>query len=160
MADALTIKPAIESDLSVLLSLIQGLAQYEKLPITANARSLRETLFGPRPYAEVLIARLGEMPIGYALFFHTYSTFLASPGLYLEDLFVMEEHRSKGIGHAMLAQVARIALQRNCIKFEWTVLEWNTRAIDFYRRLGASIHSEWKICRVMGNELQQLADLK
>src|SRR6059058_5065546 len=107
------------------MQLIRGLAEFEKLPLSATEQNLRETLFGPRPYAEVLIARLDDQPVGYALFFHTYSTFLARPSLYLEDLYVVNEHRSKGIGRAMLSRVAQIALERNCQRLDWTVLAWN-----------------------------------
>jgi GNAT superfamily N-acetyltransferase len=154
----LKISPATSQDVPTLLSLIQALAEYEKLPASATAENLRETLFGPRPYAEVLIARLDNVAVGYALFFHTYSTFLAAPGLYLEDLFVLEEHRCKGVGKALLARVAKIARERNCPRLDWSVLAWNKLAIDFYRRLGAAIYEDWRICRLEGDSLAALAD--
>jgi len=154
----LSIQAAAESDVPILFELIRGLAEYEKLPISATEQTLRETLFGEHPYAEVLIARLDKRPIGYALYFHIYSTFLARPGLYLEDLFVVQEHRSKGVGRALLARVAQIAVQRHCARLDWSVLAWNERAISFYQRLGASIFSDWRICRVSGDELAKLAE--
>src|SRR5207244_9460845 len=120
----LDIQPARESDVPVLMQLIRGLAEFEKLPLSATEEGLRETLFGPRPYAEVLIARLNDQPVGYALFFHTYSTFLTCPGLYLEDLYVVEAHRSKGIGRALLARVAKLAMERKCARLDWAVLAW------------------------------------
>jgi len=156
----LQIAPASIDDVPILLSFIRALAEYEKLPVDLSEDKLRDTLFGEHPYAEVLIARLDNLPVGYALFFHTYSTFLASPGLYLEDLFVLEEHRGKGIGRALLAYLAQIARGRNCQRLDWTVLAWNQRAIDFYKRLGAQVYSDWRICRLEGAELKQLADTK
>jgi GNAT superfamily N-acetyltransferase len=160
MSAWISIAPANESDIPMLLKFIYALAEYEKLPVAATEQALRTTLFGPHPFAQVLIARRGDVPVGYALFFHTYSTFLASPGLYLEDLFVLEEHRGKGIGRALLARVAQIARERKCGRVDWTVLAWNERAIDFYKRLGAAIYSDWRICRLSGTELETLAESK
>src|SRR5204863_5983185 len=116
------IRPARESDIPVLLMLIRGLAEFERLSVSATEEGLRQTLFGAKPYAESLIARLDDRPIGYAVFFHTYATFAAAPGLYLEDLFVVEEQRSRGVGRALLARVAQIALERKCARLEWSVL--------------------------------------
>jgi GNAT superfamily N-acetyltransferase len=155
---SLTIAPATESDIPALLDLIRALAEYEKLPLTGSVEKLRETLFGPRPYAEVLLAKLDGKPAGYALFFHTYSTFLAAPGLYLEDLFVLEQHRCKGIGKALLARVAKITRERNCERLDWSVLAWNELAINFYKRLGAAVYDDWRICRLEGEPLAALAD--
>lgn len=119
---------------------------------------LRQTLFGPRPYAEVLIARLDEKPVGLALFFHTYSTFLAQPGLYLEDIFVLPEYRGVGAGTALLRAVARIARDRNCGRLEWSVLDWNQPAIDFYEKVGAMVLPEWRICRMTPEQFARLAE--
>src|SRR2546421_7051791 len=116
----------------------------------ADEEELRRTLFGERPYAEVLIARLNRTPIGFALFFHNYSTFLAQPGIYLEDIFVLPEHRGLGVGKALLRRVAQIARERNCGRLEWAVLDWNQPAIEFYQRLGATAMPHWRICRVTG----------
>src|SRR2546421_12595703 len=123
----------------------------------ADEEELRRTLFGERPYAEVLIARLNRTPIGFALFFHNYSTFLAQPGIYLEDLFVLPEHRGVGAGKALLRGVARIAKQRNCGRFEWAVLDWNEPAIGFYEKLGATVLSDWQICRMTPQQFGKLA---
>src|SRR5262245_54797768 len=141
MANSITISNATEQDLSTILSFIRGLAEYEKLTdmCVATEESLRETLFGPTPDAQVLIGRLNGAPVGFALFFHNYSTFLAKPGIYLEDLFVLPEHRKKGVGKALLVKLAQIARERNCGRLEWSVLDWNQPAIEFYQRLGAKV---------------------
>jgi GNAT superfamily N-acetyltransferase len=155
----LKIQPATAGDVPAILSFIRGLAEFEKLShrVSATEEKLRETLFGHRRYAEVLIARLSGQPVGQALFFHTYSTFMAQPGIYLEDLYVLPEHRSRGIGLALLKSLARVARQRNCGRLEWAVLDWNERAISFYRRIGADVLPDWRICRVDEETIQKLA---
>ena len=150
MPDAIRITPATPGDVPVILSFIRELAQYEKLldRVTATEQLLRHTLFGPRPYAEVLIARLGERPVGYALFFHNYSTFLARPGIYLEDVYVRPASRGRGVGKALLREVARVARERDCGRLEWSVLDWNQPSIDFYLSLGAKALDEWTMYRM------------
>jgi GNAT superfamily N-acetyltransferase len=118
---------------------------------------LRDTLFSARPDAEVIIARLDGEPMGFALFFHNYSTFLAQRGMYLEDLFVKPAARSKGVGYALLSELARIAIERNCGRLEWAVLDWNELAIDFYQRIGAKAMNEWTVFRLTGDALEKLA---
>jgi GNAT superfamily N-acetyltransferase len=158
--DRLTIAPAAPEDVPTILSFIRMLAEYERLThmVAADERKLHETLFGPRPFAEVLIARLGRGPAGFALFFHNYSTFLAKPGIYLEDLFVLPELRGKGVGKALLRELAGIAKQRNCGRLEWAVLDWNEPAIGFYKRLGAAVLPDWRICRLTQDGIAQLAN--
>ena len=117
---------------------------------------LAKHLFGPRPYAETLIAEDAGQPIGFALFFHNFSTFLARPGIYLEDLFVVPEHRGQGVGRALLRELARIAVERDCGRLEWSVLDWNADAIGFYERLGATPNSEWTVYRLTGEALAEL----
>jgi len=155
----LRIEAARVDDIPVILSLIRGLAEYEKLAdqCVAGEDDLRRWLFGDAPAAEVVIARAGAEPVGFALFMRNFSTFLARPGLYLEDLFVVPQWRNRGIGRALLAHLARIAVDRGYGRFEWTVLEWNEPAIAFYRRMGATIMDDWRICRVTGDALEQLA---
>jgi GNAT superfamily N-acetyltransferase len=157
--DSITIAPATEADVPVILAFIRGLAEYEKLAdrCVATEAGLRATLFGERPYAEVLIARAGDVPIGYALFFHSYSTFLARPGIYLEDIFVVPEHRGRGAGKALLREVAKVARDRNCARMEWSVLDWNTPAIEFYQRVGADVQPDWRICRMSPSQIAALA---
>jgi GNAT superfamily N-acetyltransferase len=155
------IDPATESDLPQILTFIRGLAEYEKLAhqCVATEQSLRTTLFGEHPYAEVLIARLDDVPAGFALFFHNYSTFLAKPGIYLEDVFVQQEFRGKGVGKALLVRVAEIAGQRDCGRLEWSVLDWNQSAIEFYERLGAAVLPDWRICRMTADQFNKLAQM-
>src|SRR5690606_17967530 len=138
---------------------IRGLAEYEHLAheCIATEADLTRSLFGERPDAEVILAYADDEPAGFALFFHNYSTFLARKGLYLEDLFVLPEHRGKGIGLALLRELARIAVERNCGRMEWAVLDWNQPAIDFYERLGARAMDEWKVYRLTGDSLKNLA---
>lgn len=144
------ISPATEADVPAILDLIRGLAAYEKLAhtVVATEDALRRTLFGPRPAAEVLLAFDGSEPVGFALFFPNYSTFLAKPGLYLEDLFVKPEARGRGIGLALLRRLASIARDRNYGRMEWSVLDWNEPAIGFYKKLGAVAMDEWTIFRL------------
>ena len=153
------VERATERDVPLIRRLIQGLAEYEKLAheVTATEAGLRETLFGARPAADVIIAYAGETPAGFALFFPNYSTFLGKPGLYLEDLFVLPEWRGHGIGRALLTQLARIAVERGCGRFEWSVLDWNEPAIGFYTSLGATLMDGWSIFRVTGDALATLA---
>ena len=143
----------------IILAFIRGLAEYEKLShaCVATEDAVRRTLFGERPAAEVLIARLGDTPVGFALFFQSYSTFLAQPGIYLEDLFVLPEHRGLGAGKALLGRLAQIALERGCGRLEWSVLDWNAPAIEFYQRLGATVMPDWRICRMTPQQIERLA---
>jgi GNAT superfamily N-acetyltransferase len=156
----LEIKAAVAADAEVLLAFIRDLAEYEQLSheVTATADDLAANLFGPRPPAEALIGRFEGRPVGFALFFHTFSTFLGRPGIYVEDLFVRPESRGRGFGKALLAAVARIARQRRCGRLEWSVLDWNTPAIRFYRSIGAKSMQEWHLYRLTGTALRDLAD--
>jgi GNAT superfamily N-acetyltransferase len=156
---SVTLRIAVESDLPVILAFIEGLADYEKLrhACVATEEALRRTLFGQRRYAEIIIAEHDGEPAGFALFFHNYSTFLAKPGIYLEDLFVLPSHRGAGIGKALLIELARIAVSRDCGRLEWSVLDWNEPAIGFYKSLGAEPQDEWTIFRVTGDALSKLA---
>ena len=153
------IDPATESDLPHILQFIRGLAEYEKLAhrCLASEEGLRRTLFGERCYAEVLIARREGTPVGFALFFHSYSTFLAQPGIYLEDIFVLPEHRGAGAGKALLRRVAQIARERGCGRLEWSVLDWNEPAIEFSQRVGAVVMPDWRICRMGAEEIAEFA---
>ncbi|TDK23029.1 GNAT family N-acetyltransferase [Luteimonas aestuarii] len=154
------LRPATRADVPTILALIRGLADYEKLAheVEADEDGLADTLFGTRPGAEVVIAEADGHAAGFALFFHNYSTFLARPGLYLEDLFVLPAYRGRGIGRALMVHLARLALERGCGRFEWSVLDWNVPAIGFYRSLGAVGMDEWTVQRVSGEALQRLAD--
>lgn len=153
------IRFAQAADTPVILGFIRALAVYEKLEAdcVATEEGLRATLFGPRPYAEVLLIEEGGKAHGFALFFHNYSTFLARPGIYLEDLFVNPAARGKGYGKALLAKLAEIAVERGCGRLEWSVLDWNQPAIDFYLSLGARPMDEWTVYRVDGAALGALA---
>ncbi len=159
MASQLVLRPATPSDVLVLFSLIQALAEYEKLShaVTGNAEALKEYLFGSRPYAEAILVEYGGQAVGFALFFHNFSTFLTQPGIYLEDLFVMPEYRRQGIGKALLTYLANLAVERGCGRLEWSVLDWNEPAIAFYRGMGAAVLEDWRICRAEGDSLTQLA---
>jgi GNAT superfamily N-acetyltransferase len=139
--------------------LIRGLARFEKLEheVELTDDLLAAGLFGPRPYAEAVLAEVEGQPVGFALFFHNFSTFLARPGMYLEDLFVLPEHRGQGIGRALLVHLARLAVERGCGRLEWSVLDWNREAISFYERLGAVAMSEWTTYRLTGEALDRLA---
>lgn len=153
------IRPATPADIPSIIQLIRALSDYEKLSdqVVVNEAQLREHLFGPRPYAEVLLAEEAGRVVGYALFFHSYSTFLGRPSLYLEDLFVLPEHRGRGHGKGLLARLALLAVERDCGRFEWMVLDWNTPAIQFYESLGAVVAPEWKLCRMTGDALRRFA---
>ena len=153
------IRFAIGDDVPAIAELIRALARYEKLDheVTMTEADLTAALFGPRPYAETLLAEEDGRPVGFALFFHTFSTFLAKAGIYLEDLYVVESHRGKGVGRTLLARLAAIAVERGCGRLEWAVLDWNKDAITFYERLGAKPNSEWTIYRLTGDSLSRLA---
>lgn len=154
----LIVRFAEPNDYSVLFKLIQGLAEYAKLShaVTGNALELKEHLFGSHKYIEAILAESAGQAVGFALFFHNYSTFLTKPGIYLEDLFVLPEYRRQGIGKALLTKLAQIAVERDCGRLEWSVLDWNESAQEFYRSMGASILDDWRICRVTGDALTQL----
>jgi GNAT superfamily N-acetyltransferase len=153
------IRQATEQDVPLIFSFIRGLAEYERLSheVVATEEILRQSLFGPRPVAEVLLGFADEKPVAFAVFFHNFSTFLGRPGLYLEDLFVIPEMRGQGFGKAMLVELARIARQRDCGRFEWSVLDWNDTAVGFYKKLGAVLMQDWRIMRVTGQALERLA---
>lgn len=156
---ALSIREAAPCDLQLIADLIRALAEYEKLEheVRFDEAMLGEKLFGPRPYAEVLIGEVDGEPRGFALFFHNFSTFEGRPGIYLEDLFVMPEARGLGLGKALLAELARIAAARDCARLEWWVLDWNEPSIAFYKSLGAKPMDEWTVMRVDGAALVELA---
>jgi len=155
----LKIRQASEPDVPLILQFIKALAEYERMSdkVVTTEDRLRRTLFGQPRFAEVLIGEEDGEPVAFALFFHNYSTFLAKPGLYLEDLFVKPEARGRGHGRAMLARLARIARERDCGRLEWWVLDWNTDAIEFYKKLGALPMDEWTVFRVTGSALDNLA---
>ena len=156
---AVSIRPATPADLPLIAELIRALAEYEKLAeeVRFDEAKLGEKLFGERPYAEVLIGEVDGAAMGFALFFHNFSTFEGRPGIYLEDLFVRPEARGKGLGKALLAELARIAVERDCARLEWWVLDWNEPSIGFYESLGARPMDEWTVMRVDGAALQALA---
>lgn len=157
-----SIRPATHDDLATIVELVHALAVYEKLEplmVSTEADFARE-LFGSDARAECVIAREGDAPVGFALFFHNFSTFLGRKGLYLEDLFVRPAHRGKGYGKALLVHLAQLAMARQCGRFEWSVLDWNTPSIEFYESMGASVLPDWRIVRVTGDTLAQLAARK
>ena len=155
-----SIRQAAEQDTPLILSFIRQLAEYERLSHEAvmTEQILRESLFGARRYAEVLLGFADDQPAAFAVFFHNFSTFLGRPGLYLEDLFVIPEMRGKGFGRAMLVELAKIARERNCGRFEWSVLDWNESAIQFYKNLGAAPMDDWTIFRLTGEGIDRLAN--
>ncbi|HVH63101.1 MAG TPA: GNAT family N-acetyltransferase [Candidatus Dormibacteraeota bacterium] len=155
----LSIRSGELADVPLIADLIRGLARFEKLEheVTMTEEKLTDGLFGERAYAETLIAEDGGTPVGFALFFHNFSTFLAQPGIYLEDLFVVPEQRGRGIGRLLLERLAKLAVDRGCGRLEWAVLDWNTDAIAFYERLGARPNSDWTVYRLTGDALQALA---
>ncbi|MBE9255881.1 MULTISPECIES: GNAT family N-acetyltransferase [Aphanizomenonaceae] len=158
----LIIRFAQPSDAHTLFALIQGLAKYEKLSdaVIGNAEALKDHLFGSPKYVDAILAESQGQAVGFAIFFHNYSTFLTKPGLYLEDIFVLPEYRRQGIGKALLAKVAQIALERDCGRLEWSVLDWNVSAQAFYRNMGADILDDWRICRVTEKGISGLANQK
>jgi GNAT superfamily N-acetyltransferase len=153
------IRSATETDVPVILGLIRDLATYERAPdaVVATESGLREVLFGAKPSAEVLLALEASEPVGFAVYFHNFSTWLGRPGLYLEDLFVRPEMRGKGYGRALLERLARIAKERGCGRMEWAVLDWNEPAIQFYRKLGAQPMDEWTVFRLTDEGIAKLA---
>ena len=153
------IRQATEDDVSTILALIKDLADYEKLSheVEATEDDIRQSLFGQRSVAEALIGELDGVPISFALFFYNFSTFLGKPGIYLEDLYVKPDYRSNGFGRKMLAHIARLATERNCGRFEWSVLDWNEPAIRTYDRLNARPMKEWILYRLTGDALDKLA---
>ena len=159
MGGSLSVRRAAEHEVALILDFIRELAQFEHLAheVVATEGKLRAGLFGPRPFAEVVFACVDAEPVGFALYFHSFSTFLGRPGLYLEDLFVRPAQRGRGVGRYLLLWLARTALERGCGRLEWAVLDWNEAAIGFYRKLGAELKEEWKTCRVTGSALEALA---
>ncbi|MGQ3100749.1 MAG: GNAT family N-acetyltransferase [Sphingopyxis solisilvae] len=155
----IAIRPATPADLPLIAQFIRDLAEYEKLAheVRFDETGLGEKLFGPRPYAEVVIGEIEGTPQGFALFFHNFSTFEGRPGLYLEDLFVRPAARGSGLGKALLAHLARLCVDRDCARLEWSVLDWNAPAIGFYQSLGARLMDEWTVMRVDGDALTDLA---
>ncbi len=156
----LSIRPAVHADLSLIAELIRGLAEYEGLShaVRMEEERLGDYLFGERPMAEVLIGEVDDAPQGFALFFHNFSTFEGCPGIWLEDLFVLPTARRSGLGTALLARVAAIAQERNCARMEWSVLDWNMMAIQFYRSLGARPLTDWTTMRLDTDSLERLAE--
>jgi GNAT superfamily N-acetyltransferase len=159
MSDAITIRPATPDDLPEVLAFIRELAAYERLaqPVQASEADLAAALFGTRPHAEVVLACLAGTPVGFALFFHNFSTVTGKPGIYLEDLFVRPEARGRGAGRQLLSWLARTTLERGCARLDWAVLDWNAPSIGFYRSVGAVPLEEWTIMRVAGAALERLA---
>lgn len=155
-----SIRPATPSDVAHIHSMIVELAVFEKLEhlVVATEALLHEGLFGAKPSCEAIVGEENGHVVTFALFFHNFSTFLTKKGLYLEDLYVRESHRGKGYGTAMLKHLAQIAVERNCGRFEWSVLDWNEPAINFYKSMGAAILPDWRICRVTGESLTALAN--
>lgn len=156
---AITIRSATKADIKQILVFVRALAVYEREPdaVTATEADLLEHGFGENPYYSCLIAEQDGVPAGFALFFYDYSTWLGRPGLYLEDLFVLPEHRGAGIGKALLQRLAAVALEKGCARMKWEVLDWNTPAIDFYNAMGAEIQKEWLNVRLSGEALERLA---
>jgi GNAT superfamily N-acetyltransferase len=155
-----SLRPATEADLDTIVELIHALAEYEREPeaVRLDPEEMRRHLFGPRPYAEVILAETGDgASAGFALFFHNFSTWEGKPGIYLEDLFVRPEFRGQGYGKALLAELARLAVERGCARLEWAVLDWNEPSIQFYRALGAVPMDEWTTYRLGGEALTTLA---
>ena len=159
-AAGFTLRPATPADVPAILECIRRLAEYERLAheCVATETQLRETLFGATPSAEVVLAFAGDEPAGFALWFQSYSTFLARPGLYLEDLFVYPQPRGRGLGRQLLRYLARVAVERDYGRVEWSVLDWNVDAIGFYRSLGAELLDDWRRCRLTGDAIPALAN--
>lgn len=155
----LSLRHADSDDAGLILDFIRQLATYEKLTheVVATEETLRETLFGEAPYARVIIAEFGGTPVGYALYFHNYSTFTGRPGIYLEDLFIIPDYRGRGFGKCLLAYIARLAMENNCTRVEWSVLDWNEPSIRFYRSIGAVPMDEWTAQRLHGEALTAFA---
>jgi len=154
------IRKARPDDVDYIMEFIKKLAVYEKMEneVVANKQNLRNNLFGEQSYAEVILACENEKPVGFALFFHNFSTFLGKPGIYLEDLFVLESHRGRGHGKALLTYLANLAIERDCGRLEWSVLNWNSPAITFYESIQAMPMDDWTVYRLTGNSLKNLAE--
>ena len=159
MTTSFRIEPAAETDVPVILGLSKELAEHERLSqeVTVTEADIHASLFSDRPVAEAVIGRYGVDPIAFALFFRSFSTFLGRPGIYLEDLYVRPAYRGRGFGRRLLEHLARLAIERRCGRVEWSVLDWNTRAIESYRRAGAVSMDEWTVYRLTGNALERLA---
>ncbi len=159
MSSEVILRPATRLDVPVLFGLIKALAEYEKLSdaVTGSAADLERDLFGDRPFAEAILAESEGRVMGWALFFHNYSTFLTQPGIYLEDLFVLPEFRGRGIGKSLIVYLAQLTVERGCGRLEWSVLDWNELAIGFYKGIGADVMPDWRICRLAGESLASLA---
>ncbi|NEP15911.1 MAG: GNAT family N-acetyltransferase [Leptolyngbya sp. SIO4C1] len=159
MTDLVEISPATPADVPILFDLVKALADYEKLSheVTGTPAALHQHLFGDRTYAEAIMARVNQTPAGFAIYFYNFSTFLMKPGLYLEDLFVLPDYRRQGVGTAIFQHLARHALAQGCGRFEWSVLDWNEPAIQFYQQKGAALLPDWRTCRVTGEALVALA---
>lgn len=159
MSDTVTIRPALPGETPLILQFVRELAQYERLEeqMVVGEEQMRAALFGPRPYAEVVFVCVEAQPVGFALFFHSFSTFLGRPGIYLEDLFVRPAFRGRGLGRRLLTWLAELAVERGCGRLEWAVLDWNAPAIGFYRSLGAVAMDEWTVFRLSGPALEALA---
>ena len=155
------LRPATIDDVPLILQFIRALAEYERMldDVVATEDMLRETLVGARPAAEVILCFEGELPAGFALFFHNYSTFRGRPGIYLEDLYVRPEFRGRGYGKLLVTPRARLCVERNCARLEWSVLDWNTPSIEFYKSLGAVPMDEWTVYRLTGEQLAKLSEL-
>jgi len=153
--NTVAIRPAVPADAATLIALIRELAAFEKLEhlVVATPESIAPHLFGPKATAEAVVAEVGGQVVAFALFFTNFSTFLGQPGLYLEDLYVQPAQRSAGIGKALLSHLGALAVERGCGRFEWSVLDWNQNAIEFYERMGATVMPDWRICRVTGDAL-------
>lgn len=159
--DQFSLRMAETEDIPLILDFIRKLADYEQLSheVVATEEDLEKHLFGQEKVAEVILGYEGEVPVGFALFFHNFSTFLGKPGIYLEDLFVLEEYRGKGYGKTLLTYLAKLAMERDCGRLEWAVLDWNEPAIEFYESLGATLLNEWIVNRVSGESLDKLAEM-
>jgi len=160
MSKPTILRRATFEDIPVLFQLIQALAEYEKLShqVRGSQEKLKQHLFGSPSYAEAILAEIEGKAVGFALFFPSYSSFLTQPGIYLEDLFVLPEYRRQGIGKALITHLANLAVSRGYGRLEWSVLDWNQPAIDFYQKMGATILPEWRICRLTGESLTQLGN--
>ena len=159
MSYEVILRPATRADVPMLFDLIKALAEYEKLSdsVTGNAVDLENHLFCSRPFAEAILAESEGRVVGWAMFFHNYSTFLTQPGIYLEDLFVLPEFRGRGIGKSLIVYLAQLTVERGCGRLEWSVLDWNELAIGFYKGIGADVMPDWRICRLAGESLASLA---